>query len=89
VAKAEAALAAKIKCEDFRKNTNGTWTSGPDTKIGDSAFPQHKHYTDDYCIFFYGGPTGLGVTAYRQKSLNGFGDNSVYLTVCRMSLWPR
>ena len=27
--------------------------------------------------------------AYRQKSLNGFGDNSVYLTVCRMSLWPR
>jgi hypothetical protein len=39
--------------------------------------------------FFYGGPTGLGVTAYRQKSLNGFGDNSVYLTVCRMSLWPR
>jgi hypothetical protein len=41
VTKAEAALAAKIKCGDFRKNTNGTWTSGPDTKIGDSAFPQH------------------------------------------------
>ena len=41
VAKAEAALAAKIKCEDFRKNANGTWTSGPDTKIGDSAFLQH------------------------------------------------
>ena len=41
VTKAEAALAAKIKCEDFRKNTNGTWTSAPSTKIGDSAFPQH------------------------------------------------
>jgi hypothetical protein len=41
VTKAEAALAAKIKCEDFRKNTNGTWTSAPNTKIGDSAFPQH------------------------------------------------
>jgi len=27
VPKAEAALATKIKCEDFRKNTNGTWTS--------------------------------------------------------------
>ena len=40
VTKAEAA-AAKIKCEDFRKNTNGTWTSAPSTKIGDSAFPQH------------------------------------------------
>jgi hypothetical protein len=23
------------------RRTNGTWTSGPDTKIGDSAFPQH------------------------------------------------
>ena len=41
VTKAEAALAAKIKCEDFRKNTNDTWTSAPNTKIGDSAFPQH------------------------------------------------
>ena len=41
VPKAEAALATKIKCEDFRKNTNDTWTSAPNTKIGDSAFPQH------------------------------------------------
>ena len=41
VPKAEAALATKIKCEDFRKNTNGTSTSAPNTKIGDSAFPQH------------------------------------------------
>ena len=38
--KAEAALAAKIKCRDFRKNVNGTWTSGPNTKIGANAFPQ-------------------------------------------------
>lgn len=38
---AEAALAAKIKCEDFRKNADGTWTSGPNTKIGTNAFPSH------------------------------------------------
>ena len=41
VTKAEAALAARIKCRDFRKNANGTWTSGRNTKIGASAFPQH------------------------------------------------
>ena len=41
VTKAEAALAAKIKCGDFRKNANGTWTSGPNTKIGASVFPKH------------------------------------------------
>jgi hypothetical protein len=32
--KPEAALAGKIKCEDFRKNPDGTWTSGPNVKIG-------------------------------------------------------
>ena len=36
--KAEAALAAMIKCENFRKNADGTWTSGPNTKIGTNAF---------------------------------------------------
>jgi hypothetical protein len=41
VTKAEAALDAKIKCRDFRKNVNGTWTSGPNAKIGANAFPQH------------------------------------------------
>ena len=41
VTKAEAALAAKIKCGDFRKNAKGTWTSGPNTKIGANAFPKH------------------------------------------------
>jgi hypothetical protein len=41
VTKAEAALAAKIKCRDFRKNSNGIWTSGPNTKIGSNAFPKH------------------------------------------------
>ena len=34
VTKTETAPAAKIKCKDFRKNADGTWTSGPDTKIG-------------------------------------------------------
>jgi hypothetical protein len=41
VTRAEAALAAKIKCRNFRRNANGTWTSGPNTKIGANAFPQH------------------------------------------------
>ena len=41
VTKAETALAGKIKCGDFRKNANGTWTSGPNTKIGANAFPKH------------------------------------------------
>ena len=41
VTTAEAALAAKIKCQDFRKNADGTWTSGPNTKIGTNAFPSH------------------------------------------------
>jgi hypothetical protein len=36
--KAEAALAGKIKCEDFRKNPDGTWTSGPNVKIGNNPF---------------------------------------------------
>jgi hypothetical protein len=41
VPKAEAALAAKIKCPDFKKNANGTWTSSANTKIGANAFPKH------------------------------------------------
>jgi hypothetical protein len=43
--KAEAALTAKIKCEDFRKNADGTWTSGPNTKIGTNAFSNHTFDT--------------------------------------------
>jgi hypothetical protein len=39
--KAEAALGAKIKCEDFKKNTDGSWTSSPTAKIGANAFPNH------------------------------------------------
>jgi hypothetical protein len=36
--KAGAALAGKIKCEDFRKNPDGTWTSDPNAKIGNNPF---------------------------------------------------
>ena len=45
VTKAEAALAAKIKCEDFKKNADGAWTSGPNTKIGSNAFSNHTFDT--------------------------------------------
>jgi hypothetical protein len=36
--RAGVALAGKIKCEDFRKNPDGTWTSGPNVKIGSNPF---------------------------------------------------
>jgi hypothetical protein len=50
VTKAEAALGAKIKCEDFKKNSDGTWTSGPNTKIGANAFPNHTFDTNGVSI---------------------------------------
>jgi hypothetical protein len=31
---AEKVLAAQIKCEDWTKNANGFWTSGPAAKVG-------------------------------------------------------
>ena len=50
VTKAEAALSTKIRCEDFRKNSDGTWTSGPNTKIGANAFPNHTIDTQGVSI---------------------------------------
>jgi hypothetical protein len=50
VTKAEAALSAKIRCEDFIKNSDGTWTSGPDTKIGANTFPNHTFGTNGVSI---------------------------------------
>jgi hypothetical protein len=50
VTQAEAALSAKIRCEDFIKNSDGTWTSGPDTKIGANAFPNHTFDTNGVSI---------------------------------------
>jgi len=47
---AEAALAAKIKCKDFRKNPDGTWTSGPNTKIGTIAFFSHTFGIENVSI---------------------------------------
>jgi hypothetical protein len=47
---AEAALTAKIKCADFRKNADGTWTSGPNTKIGTNAFSNHTFDTSGVSI---------------------------------------
>lgn len=48
--KAEAVLGAKIKCEDFKKNSDGTWTSGPNTKIGANPFPNHTFDTNGVSI---------------------------------------
>ena len=35
---AEKDLAAEIKCDDFRRNPDGTWTSGPNAMIGAKPF---------------------------------------------------
>jgi hypothetical protein len=34
----EQALADRIKCEEWRKNPDGTWTSGSDSRIGSNTF---------------------------------------------------
>jgi len=47
---AEVALPAKIKCKDFRKNPDGTWTSGPNTKIGTIAFFSHTFGIENVSI---------------------------------------
>jgi hypothetical protein len=41
MSKAEAALSAKINCDDFKKNADGTWTSSSNTKIGTNALSNH------------------------------------------------
>ena len=37
----EDSLAAKINCQDFQKNSDGTWTSSPDARIGKMDFSNH------------------------------------------------
>ena len=37
----EDTLAAKIKCQDFERNADGKWTSGPNATIGKMDFRNH------------------------------------------------
>ena len=37
----EDTLAAKITCQDFQKNSDGTWTSSPNARIGKMDFSNH------------------------------------------------
>jgi len=37
----EDTLAAKIKCQDFQKNSDGKWSSGPNATIGRMDFSSH------------------------------------------------
>jgi hypothetical protein len=37
----EDTLASKIECQDFQKNSDGKWTSGPNTKVGKMGFSAH------------------------------------------------
>ena len=50
MSRAEATLAGKIKCEDFKKNADGSWTSGPNTKMGSNPFPAHSFNTHEVSI---------------------------------------
>jgi hypothetical protein len=43
-------LASKVECQDFQKNSDGTWTSGPNTKIGIMDFSSHIFGTGDVDI---------------------------------------
>jgi hypothetical protein len=38
---AEGTLASKIKCRDFQKNSEGQWTSRPNTRLGKMDFSSH------------------------------------------------
>jgi len=38
---AEDTLAGKIKCKGFQKNSDGKWTSSPNTTIGKMDFSSH------------------------------------------------
>ena len=62
VTKAEAALSGKIRCDDFIKNSDGTWTSGPDAKIGANDFPNHTFDTHAVTI----GEADLATVLNRQ-----------------------
>ena len=35
---AQKILSGKLQCEDWKRNPNGSWTGGPEAKIGDSRF---------------------------------------------------
>ena len=39
---AEKSLALQLKCEDYKKNADGTWTSGPTTRIGTTIFTNNR-----------------------------------------------
>ena len=39
---AETSLALQLKCEDYKKNADGTWTSGPTTRIGSTIFTNNR-----------------------------------------------
>jgi hypothetical protein len=45
---AEKDLAAEIKCDGFRKNSDGTWTSGPDAvkPFANNTFDAHGMYIE-------------------------------------------
>ena len=46
----EGILAAKIKCQDFQKNSDGKWTSSSNATIGKMDFGSHTFGVDEVDI---------------------------------------
>lgn len=46
----EETLAAKIRCQDFQKNSDGKWTSNPNTKVGKIDFSTHTFGVGEVAI---------------------------------------
>ena len=46
----EGTLAAKIKCQDFQKNSDGKWTSSSNATIGKMDFGSHTFGVDEVDI---------------------------------------
>ena len=43
---AEKALAAQIKCEDFKRTADGGWVSGPNARAGGMVFSNFRSWRD-------------------------------------------
>jgi hypothetical protein len=46
----EETLASKIRCQDFQKNSDGKWTSKPNTRIGKIDFSTHTFGVGEVAI---------------------------------------
>ena len=65
-AAAESTLAAKIKCKDFQKTSDGKWTSSAGTRIGKLDFSSHTFGVGEVSI----GGADLATVLSRKCAVN-------------------